>query len=746
MAANRSDLLSARSGSWQSEAKRWGFVALYSVLYVVAAGLSLHFAIHNTNVSPVWVSSGVGFGAYLLLGSRMLWGIWIAAFIANYLGFQRLGLTNPSNLLLPAMIACGNTMEAWLGEYIGRNLYALSLRLFPDELPVEEDASKFQYVGLSRLWMLCDARSVTVFVVSMFAACGCCAMVGSWAHWLFATMPTSHGFHEVVYTWWSGDLLGLILVAPAFVVFRTSTPADWRSIYSFQALLTYGVLLVSAVVCFGGYPDLVGQCLLACLVPVITVILPFVVPLNGVVVGNFIVAAAAIVGSYHGTGPLAWKEQVDSWLLLQTYIAVTSLIGFVVSALVSRSNLLAIRLAKMHAKETEEVYKQRLRESSQRLLETSADLQGVLGAFPDIYFWLDPDGTFRRYFSTVPTHIPPEKFLNRKIQDIMPASVSSMLVDALNRSTQTKAVVEVDYPLETNGRVGWFEARLQQLESGQILAIVRDITSRKMAETRLQELLLERQEVAQLHSQRAVELARSNAELEQFAYVASHDLREPLRMVRNFCSLLQEKYENVLDEKGVAYIGYAADGAKRMQFMVDDLLEYSRVGRGEYKFVNISLSSIIQQVMENLQASIEESRATIEYFDLPVIYVDVQRLTQLLQNLISNSIKFSGDCPPKIQILYTSTDTKWKFEVRDNGIGIESQYFEKVFLMFQRLHCHSKYHGTGVGLAICKRIVEQHGGEIWIESELGQGTSVFFTLPFTQPAGIFSQHNGIFTA
>ena len=226
------------------------------------------------------------------------------------------------------------------------------------------------------------------------------------------------------------------------------------------------------------------------------------------------------------------------------------------------------------------------------------------------------------------------------------------------------------------------------------------------------------------------DLVRSNQELEQFAYVASHDLQEPLRMVASYCQLIERRYAQAVDDEGREFIAYAVDGATRMQALINDLLTYSRLGRQDQQLEPTSCAQILERVRSSLTAALEESGAILTVGDLPTVDGNPSQLSRLFQNLIANAIKFRGDRTPVITVgAERADDQGWVFSVRDNGIGMDPRHADRVFAIFQRLHSRQEYPGTGIGLAVCRKIVERHGGRIWLESEPGAGTTFLFTLP-----------------
>jgi light-regulated signal transduction histidine kinase (bacteriophytochrome) len=317
--------------------------------------------------------------------------------------------------------------------------------------------------------------------------------------------------------------------------------------------------------------------------------------------------------------------------------------------------------------------------------------------------------------------------VRRAIEEAQPFDVELQLITATRRRLWVRAVGKA---FRENGKVIRVSGALQ------------DVDARRLAETVLKANQVDLADLQRLVEEgtrdlsAAVErLTVSNKELEQFAYVASHDLQEPLRMVASYTQLLAERYQGRLDDKADKYIGYAVDGAKRMQGLINDLLQFSRVGRHDLAIEATDCNEVVAGVLQSLAKSIEESHAVVSVGELPTIPGDRLQLGQLFQNLIANALKFRGDQEPRIRIASQRCDAFWEISVADNGIGIDPQFHDRIFIIFQRLHQRGAYPGSGIGLAIVKKIVEGHGGSIRVVSEAGKGACFRFTLPVEGKVG-----------
>jgi PAS domain S-box-containing protein len=358
--------------------------------------------------------------------------------------------------------------------------------------------------------------------------------------------------------------------------------------------------------------------------------------------------------------------------------------------------------------------------------ESGAKYRGLLEAAPDAMVVVNPGGEI------VLLNVQAEKqfgyrrdeLVGQQVKNIIPEGFAERLIADGTRSAAEALAQQIGTGIELSGRRKDgsefpIEIMLSPLESAEgvlVTAAIRDISTRKKAE---------------LHLLRKVEeLNRSNEELGQFAYIASHDLQEPLRMVASYTQLLSRRYKGKLDADADEFIAFAVDGASRMQRLIQDLLAYSRVGTKGKDLLDTSSQEALQRALLNLRGAIEERGALVTHGPLPPVLADETQLVQLFQNLVGNAIKYQrpGGVPQVHVSVTRSGEDKWMFAVKDNGLGIDPQYFEKIFGMFQRLHKREEFAGTGIGLAICKKIVERHGGNISVESQPGQGSTFFFAL------------------
>ena len=315
-----------------------------------------------------------------------------------------------------------------------------------------------------------------------------------------------------------------------------------------------------------------------------------------------------------------------------------------------------------------------------------------------------------------------DELVGRKVTDIIPIGFAERLVADKLRSPEEALAQEIGAGIELtalrrDGSEFPIEIMLSPLESADgmlVTAAIRDISVRKAAEAALIEKI--------------AELRRSNEELSQFAYIASHDLQEPLRMVSSYTQLLAQRYAGKLDSDADEFIAFAVDGAMRMQRLIQDLLAYSRTGTSQMDVTMVSSENALQLALGNLESAILDSGAIVTNGQLPAVEVDEIQLVQLFQNLVGNALKYHGEAAPEVHVSAQRSNGQWHFSIKDNGLGIEPQYHDRIFGMFQRLHNRTEFSGTGIGLAICRKIVERNGGELTVQSELHNGSTFRFSL------------------
>jgi PAS domain S-box-containing protein len=366
------------------------------------------------------------------------------------------------------------------------------------------------------------------------------------------------------------------------------------------------------------------------------------------------------------------------------------------------------------------------KDAEKHLAQMEGRYRGLLEAAPDAMVVVNQGGEI------VLLNVQAEKqfgysrdeLVGQQVKNIIPEGFAERLIADGTRTAAEALAQQIGTGIELYGRQKGgndfpIEIMLSPLESTEgilVTAAIRNITERKRSEDRLVKTV--------------GELKRSNAELEQFAYVASHDLQEPLRMVASYTQLLAQRYQGRLDKEADEFINYAVDGANRMQGLIKDLLAYSRAGATGRDPHQISSGNALKEALTNLRATIEESGAVVTHDALPAITMDETQLVQLFQNLVGNAIKYRTAEVPRVHVSASKGGSnEWIFCVKDNGLGIEPQYFERIFVIFQRLHGREEFKGTGIGLAICKKIVERLGGRIWVESQLQKGSTFCFSIP-----------------
>ncbi|WP_436344664.1 ATP-binding protein [Natronorubrum sp. FCH18a] len=361
------------------------------------------------------------------------------------------------------------------------------------------------------------------------------------------------------------------------------------------------------------------------------------------------------------------------------------------------------------------------KEAEEALQESEERFRALVAASSDVVYRMSPDWSEMHHLEgkefIADTRESTSDWLDRYIHP----DDQERVTEAIDEAIRTKSIFELEHQVEqVDGSLGWTFSRAVPMldEDGDIvewIGMASDITERKEYERELE--------------QANAQLKRSNTELKRFAHAASHDLQEPLRMVSSYLQLLENRYGNDLDADAKEFIEFAVDGADRMREMVDALLEYSRLHTHEENFEPIDCETVLAEAMENLQMAIDESDATITSDELPTVSGDERLLIQLFQNLLDNAITYAGDGPPTVHVSAEQRDGEWMFSVRDDGIGIDPEKTDDIFDVFNRLHTPDEYGGTGIGLAICKRIVTTHDGRIWVESDPDEGTTFFFTVP-----------------
>lgn len=367
-----------------------------------------------------------------------------------------------------------------------------------------------------------------------------------------------------------------------------------------------------------------------------------------------------------------------------------------------------------------------LKETESKLDKSEETRRAILYAIPDMVVIMDTEGIIANYYPNALENLDFKDLtlIGKNVFDVLSRNHAHNVLELAKKAIADDKLQAYTFAQKAKTKTHYFELRIGPFSGNQVIILIRDITDQRLNQDKIdhynKELYQKNQELERYIT--------SNSELEKFAYIASHDLREPLRSLTGFAQLLQKRNQGILTRESEEFIENIIQGAQRMNTLVSGLLEYSRITSGGKPFANVNTADLIKKVQSDLKIIIEENHTQFILFDLPEIYCDELQIRQLFQNLISNAIKFRSENPPIIKISAEKTDRNWLFKIEDNGIGIDMKFKDQVFQIFTRLHAQDKYQGSGIGLSVCKKILERHGGQIWLESTLGKGTTILFTI------------------
>jgi len=648
----------------------------------------------------------------LIWGPRTWVGVWVGAFFAHAIALFRNEphLEYEVTLITGFVIATGATLQALLGSWLIRRWTGTT-----NPFHRATDVVKFAFIA-----------AVSVLVNS---AIGTTSLV-------FAEFLPISNFAYTWWTFWMGDLAGVILFAPLLITWscRKHRIRTWKQIC--EAISLFAIQLLLGLMIFGNIYEIRRYLYPYALISFL-VWAAFRLGQLGVTLSALVVAAAGIWSIVQGTSPFLGPTLNDSLLILQIYIGVLVLTGLILGAalLERRENEEELREHRDHLDEMVQLRTEQLARQTERLQElaTLTDLGNFLIRDMDgrIIYW--SRGAEQAYgYSKQEAHGKVGYELLKTKFSIPVEEIYKQLMES-GRWEGELTHCHKDGTCTATASV-WVLHRDAAGKPIAVLQVNTDIqnlrdTQEELRKARDQLELRVQERTAELQST-VEELRRSNEDLERYAYISSHDLQEPLRMISLYVELLEHRYKGQLDPKAQEYIAFAAEGAQRMSRLIKDLLEYSRVNTQGKTLSNVDSETVLNHALKNLTLQIEQTRAQISHDPLPAVLADATQLVQVFQNLLSNAMKFSSnDRPPKIHIQAREEGDRWVFSIKDNGIGIDPQFHDKIFVIFQRLHAdRSKYPGTGIGLAIVKRIIERHGGTIWVESATNEGATFYFTL------------------
>lgn len=654
--------------------------ALLAACYFLSGKMGLYLASVNPSASAVWPPTGLALATLLLLGHRLWPAVWVAAFFVNW---TTTWLVAPS-----VLIATGNTLEAVLGAYLV-NRFAGGRAAF------EQPAWIVRFVLLAA--MLSTMVSATMGIGTL----------------LWTGSSNLSDFYVVWFTWWVGDMVSNLILAPLILVWTRRTPFGLSFSKAMEIFGFVVVLLLIAWLVFGDllfHKDQHNPLGYLTLLPLLYACFRF--GTRGAVTTTFVVASFAVFGCWQGTGPFVKASPAMSLVFLQAFMGTLAVTGVLLSCVITKQ-----RLAEAFLREGEEAMRLIVENALDAVI--TADAQGrIIGWNPQaekIFGWRKNEVMGKELAET----LIPERYRQehrRGLERFNRTGVGPLL----NKRVEVFAV-------DRDGREFPVELSVSPMRSGNVTrfsAFIRDISDRKRTEEEIRHY--------------AEDLKRSNEELEQFAFVASHDLQEPLRKITSFSNLIREKSEAVLEDDTRDYMLRMDKAASRMKKLIEDLLQYSRVTRRSSQFQAVDLDRVLRDVLTDLDARVQETGAKIRVERLPTLQADPLQIRQLFQNLLANALKFRDkERAPEVRVRYRAAQDGWhEFRVEDNGIGFDERYIEKIFLPFQRLYTREEYEGTGMGLPLCRKIVDAHGGQITAKSAPDKGSIFIVRFPAVSRKGV----------
>lgn len=671
------------------------YIKAFAILafYVLAAQIDFSIFMINNIATLSWLPPGIA------LAFLYMWGVhlWPAVFVAAYL----VNVFQGASFLVCCGIALGNTLEALCAIYILKKLG------FHRQLDRIFDVIILTFLGAG---------------LGAFIA----ATIGVATLWLNDSLPSAL-ISLTWITWWAGDFMSNLKIAPFIWIWSIRSKIPLTLGRSIEILALTLSLIIACYLIF--IYSIRGQPLAH----------PFLIfPLlvwtatrfgqKGVITTTLLISFVATYAILHDTGPFIFNELLRGIASTHIFTVIITFSALILGAAVTEKKNAIVELQKVNAaldlriKERtyaleEEIDKQR--ETENQLMISEKKFRSLAETAHEAIITCDKHGKID-YFSP-----GAENMFEYTTDDIHGQSALILIPQRYYKDQkkffETYDTKETTIPQKTlftfgktkNGHEFPIEVSIARWTSNDDLfftAIIRDITERYQIEK---------------------ELKRSNEELESFGHVISHDLQEPLRMITNYLGLLRKRYQNQLGQDADEFIDFAIQGAFRMSSLIRNLLTYSTLGK-RIPFEQVSCENILQDALQNLEVAIQEHRAVVTHDPLPVVTGHTTQLLQVFQNILDNALKYHGSAPPHIHISATKLEKEYLFSIRDNGIGIEEKNFDRIFKLMQRLHTQKEYPGIGIGLALCKRIIEMHNGHIYVESELGKGATFYFTIPHHQ--------------